>query len=167
MSHLYIIKPTQATSVTGTAITQVQQIIFQQKVESYIKIVEDHEDNMAEMFNVIHGQCTKEFINQMRTYPEYEAANDGSDMISLVQIIRKLCYRHDRKMYKPQAILFSVKALLTCLQHDSSNINYFKKMRDQKEVLTLIGINLSYEPLYKQAKGLLYPYKQIQNLTDS
>ena len=40
-------------------------------------------------------------------------------------------------------------------------------MRDQKEVLTSIGIQLSYEPLYEQAKGLLYPYKQLQHLTDA
>ena len=126
-----------------------------------------HKMNMAEIFNVIHRQCTKEFIDQIYTYPEYEAANNGSNVIPLVEIIQKIYYRHDRKIYKPQAIIFSVKALLHCLQHDSSNIDYFKKMRDQKEVLTLIGINLSYEPLYKQAKGLLYPYKQIQNLTDS
>ena len=88
-------------------------------------------------------------------------------MIYLVEIIKKIWYRHDREMYKPQAILFSVKGLLTCLQHDSSNIDYFEKMRDQKKVLTLIGINLSYEPLHEQAKGLIYPYKQLQHLTDS
>ena len=70
-------------------------------------------------------------------------------------------------MYKPQAILFSLKSLLQCLQHDSSNIDYFEKMRDQKEVLKSIGINLFFEPLYEQAKGLIYPYKQLQNLTDS
>ena len=70
-------------------------------------------------------------------------------------------------MYKPQEILFFVKGLLTCLQYDSSNINYFEKMRDQKKVLTSIRINLSYGLLYEQAKGLLYPYKQIQYLTDS
>ena len=40
-------------------------------------------------------------------------------------------------------------------------------MRDQKEVLTSIGINLFFEPLYKQAKGLIYPYKQLHNLTDA
>ena len=80
---------------------------------------------------------------------------------------QKIFYQHDRKMYKPQAILFSVKGLLTYLQHDSSNINYFKKMRGQKEVLILIGIQLSYEPLYEQAKGLLYQYKQLQHLTDA
>ena len=123
--------------------------------------------NMAEMFNVIHGQCTKEFIDQMRTYPEYVAANDASDVIALVQVIRKICYRHDREMYKPQAILFSLKSLLQCLQHDSSNIDYFEKMRDQKEVLTSIGISLFFEPLYEQAKGLIYPYKQLHNLTDA
>ena len=70
-------------------------------------------------------------------------------------------------MYKPQAILFSLKALLKCLQHDSFNIDYFEKIRDQKEVLTLIGINLFFEPLYEQAKGLLCPYKQLHNLTDA
>ena len=167
MSHLYIIEPTQATPVSGTAITRVQQIIFEQKVKSYVKRLEDHEDNMAEMFNVIHGQCTKEFIDQMRTYPEYVAANDASDVIALVQVIRKICYRHDREMYKSQAILFSLKSLLQCLQHDSSNIDYFEKMRDQKEVLTSIGISLFFEPLYEQAKGLIYPYKQLHNLTDT
>ena len=40
-------------------------------------------------------------------------------------------------------------------------------MRDQKEVLTFIGIQLSYEPLYEQVKGLLYPYKQLQHLIDA
>ena len=87
MSHLYIIKPTHATPVSGTAITKVKQIICEQKVKSYVKRVEDQLDNMAEMFNVIQGQCTNEFIDQMRIYLEYEAANNGSDVISLVQII--------------------------------------------------------------------------------
>ena len=103
----------------------------------------------------------------MCTYPEYELANDESNVISLVEIIPKICYRHDHEMCKPQAILFSVKGLCTCLQHDSSNIDYFEKMRNQKEVLTSIGIQLSYEQLYEQAKGLLYPYKQLQYLTDA
>ena len=61
-------------------------------------MLEDHEENMAEMFNVIHGQCTKEFIDQMRTYPEYGVANNQSDVISLAEIIRKICYQHDCEM---------------------------------------------------------------------
>ena len=167
MSSHYIVEPTQIIALSGLSVTQVQQLIFKQKVKSYVKRLEDHKDNMAEMFNIIHGQCTKEFIDQMRTYPKYEVANDQSDVIALSQIIRKICYLYDREMYKPRAILFSVKGLLTCLQHDSSNINYFKKMKDQKEVLRSIGIQLAYEPLYEQAKGLLYPYKQLQHLTDA
>ena len=75
MSHPYIIKPAQATPVPGTAITCVQQIIFEQEVKDYVKEKRQHKMNMVEIFNVIHGQCTKEFIDQMRTYPEYEAAN--------------------------------------------------------------------------------------------
>ena len=120
--------------------------------------------NMVEIFNVIQRQYTKEFIDQMRTYLEYD---NESNVISLVEIICKIYYQHNREIYKPQAILFSVKALINCLQHDVSNIDYFEKMRDQKEVLTSIGIQLSYKPLYKQAKGLLYPYKQLQHLTDA
>ena len=123
--------------------------------------------NMAEMFNIIHEQCTKEIIDQMRTYPEYVLANDESNVIFLAEIIRKICYQHDREMYKSQAILLSLKALINYLQHNTSNIDYFEKMRDQKEVLTSIGIQLSFEPLFEQAKGLLYPYKQLQNVTDA
>ena len=122
---------------------------------------------MVEMFNVIHGQCTKEFIDQMRTYPEYETANDKSNVISLVEIIRKICYRHDCKMYKSQAVLFSLKGLINHLQHDTSNINYWKNMGGQKDVLTSIGIKLSFKPLFKQAKGLLYPYKLLPNWTNT
>ena len=103
----------------------------------------------------------------MRTYPEYEAANDGSDVIAFTQVIQKICYQHNREMYKSQVILFSLKAVLQCLQHNSSNINYFEKMRDQKEVLTSIGTNLFFQPLYEQAKSLLYPYKQLQHLSDT
>ena len=152
---------------SGSAITRVQQIIFKQEVKDYVKEKRQHKMKMAEMFNVVHGQCTKEFIDQLCTFLEYELANDESNVISLVEIIRKICYQRDREMYKPQAILLSVKALTNCLQHDSSNIDYFEKMRDQKEVLTSIGIQLSYEPLYEQAKGLLYPQKQLQHLTDA
>ena len=99
MSHLYIIEPTQAAPSSDTAITRVQQIIFEQEVKDYVKEKRQHKMNMAEMFNVIHRQCTKEFIDQMRTYPEYELANDESNVIYLVEIIWKICYRHDRKMY--------------------------------------------------------------------
>ena len=64
----------------------------------------------------------------MRTYSEYGLVNNESDVISLTQIIREICYRQDREMYKPQAILFSVKAVNNFLQLDSSNIDYYKKI---------------------------------------
>ena len=80
----------------------------------------------------------------MHIYPKYEVANDQSDVIALAEIIRKICYQHYREMYKPQDILFSVKGLLTYLQHDSSNIGYFEKMRVQKEVLISISIQFFY-----------------------
>ena len=116
-------EPTRATPSTGSSITRVQQIIFKQEVKDHVKEKQHHKMNMAEMFNVIHGQCTKEFMDQMRTYPEYELANNESNVISLVEIIRKICYRHDRKMYKSQAIMFSLKAQINCLQHDTPNID--------------------------------------------
>ena len=40
-------------------------------------------------------------------------------------------------------------------------------MRDQKGTLTSIGVNKSFEPLFDQATGLLYPYKLLPNLTDA
>ena len=162
MATYYIVESTTATTVTW-----VQQIIFEQAVKVYVKEKQQHKMHMVEMFNTIHGQCTKEFVNQMCTYHKYEVANNHSDVIGLVKIIRKICYLHNWEMYKCQAILYSMKGLLTCLQHDSSNIYYFKKIRDQKEVLRSIGIQLAYEPLYKPAKGLLYPYKQLQHLLDT
>ena len=85
---------------------------------------------MAEMFSVMHGQCTKEFIDQMRTCLEYELANDESNVISLVEIFQKICYQHDCKINKPNAILYSVKTLINCLKHNSSHIDCFKKMRE-------------------------------------
>ena len=87
MPYYYIAKLTQVTPLSGTSITQVQQLIVEQKVKSYVKSVEDHKDDITEMFNVIHIQRTKEFINQMRIYPEYELPNDKSNVVSLVEII--------------------------------------------------------------------------------
>ena len=101
ISYHYIVETTQATLSSGLSITRVQQIIFEQKVKDHVKEKRYHKMNMAEIFNVIHGQRTKEFIDQMRTYPEYELANDESNLISLVEIICKICYQHDRAMYKP------------------------------------------------------------------
>ena len=105
MSYHYIVNPTRAAPTSGISITRVQQIIFEQKVKSYVKRVEDHEENMAEKFNVIHGQCTKEFIDQMRTYPDYNQANEESDAIKLLEIIRQISYNHDQEMYRPKVIL--------------------------------------------------------------
>ena len=99
------------------------------------------------MFNVIYGQ--------------YELVNDKSNVISLIEIFCKICYRRNCEMYKPQVILFSVKALINYLQHKLSIIDYFPNMRNQKKVFILIDIQLSYEPLYEQMKGLLYPNKQL------
>ena len=122
MSYHYIFEPTQATPSSGSSITRVQQIIFKQEVKDHVKEKRYHKMNMAEMFNVIHGQCNKKFIDQMRIYPEYELAKNESDVISLVEIIFKICYRHYRKIYKPQVILFSMKALINCPQHDASKL---------------------------------------------
>ena len=167
MSYHYIMEPTQATPSSGSSTTRVQQIIFEQEVKDFVKEKRYHKMHMAEMFNIIHGQCTNEVINQMHTYLEYVTANDESNGITLVQSIRKICYRQDREMYKLQPILFSLKRLINCLWHDTSNIDYWEKTRDQKDILTSVGINLSFEPLFEQAKGLLYPYKLLPNLTDA
>ena len=69
LSHLYIVEPTQATSASGSTITRVQQIIFEQEVKDYVKEKRQHKMNMAEIFNVIHGQCTKDFIDQAAHVP--------------------------------------------------------------------------------------------------
>ena len=68
----------------------------------------------------------------MRTYPEYVMANDESNMIFHVEIIHKICYRHDKELYNQQTILFYIKDLLACLQHDVSNIDYIDKMKKLK-----------------------------------
>ena len=102
----------------------------------------------------------------MRTYSEYFKVNNESGVIASVQAIRRICYRNNRKMYLSHAVIFSVKGLIICLQHDMTNIVYLEKMRDQKDVLIYIDIKFSYEPLYKQAKGLLYLYnKLLEHLT--
>ena len=64
-SYKYIVQPTQTTPSSGSAITRVQHIIFKQKVKDHVKEKQHRKTKMAEIFNVIHEQCTKEFINQM------------------------------------------------------------------------------------------------------
>ena len=61
------------------------------------------------MLSMDNVQSTKESIDQMGTYPEYQKANDDLDVISVVKIIRKICYRYDCNLHKSQAILFSLK----------------------------------------------------------
>ena len=80
ISYHYIVEPTQAPLSSGSSTTRVQQIIFEQDMEDFVKEKRYHKMLMAEMSNVIHGQCTNEFINQMRTYLEYKTANDESNV---------------------------------------------------------------------------------------
>ena len=87
-----ILETTQATPSSRSSITQVQQIVFEQEVKDHVKEKQYHKMNVEEMFNMIHGQCTKEFVVQMRTCLEYELAKDESNVISLVEIICKICH---------------------------------------------------------------------------
>ena len=66
----------------------------------------------------------------------------------LLETIYTIYYKHDRKIYKSQTILFSLKVLINCQQHNMTNINYWEKMRDKRDVITSIGITLSFEPLF-------------------
>ena len=167
VSYHYIVEPTQATPSSGTAITQVQHIIFEQEVKDYVKEKRHHKRNMAEMYNVIHGQCTKEFIDQMRTYPDYNQANEESDAIKLLKIIKQISYNHDREMYRPRAILLSLKSLLSCQQHDMTNIDYYEELSNLKAVLASLGVQLAFQPLQEQAKEIVCPHKKFENLNPS
>ena len=67
MPHHYIVEPTQASATASW----IEEINFEQEVKDYVKDKQHNKKYMGEMYNVIHGQCTKEFINQMRMYPDY------------------------------------------------------------------------------------------------
>ena len=151
MSYHYIVKPTQATPSSETAIMQVQNIIFEQEVKDYVKDKRHNKKYMGEMYNVIHGQCTKEFNDQMRMYPAYNQANEESDAIKVLKIIKQISYNHDQEMCRLKAILLllSLKSILSCQQHDMtmSNIDYCKELTDRKAVLTSMGVQLAFQPL--------------------
>ena len=68
----YIVQPVQASGIC----TWVIQIIFEQEVKDYLKERRQNKTYMAEMYNIIHRQCTKEFIDQMQMYPEYVKTNE-------------------------------------------------------------------------------------------
>ena len=68
MSYIYIKQPIE---VTGSQATKGKEIIFEQEVKDSVKEEQYQKRNMAEMLNIIHGQCTKKFIDQIRTYPNY------------------------------------------------------------------------------------------------
>ena len=81
--HHYIVEPTQAS----TTASQIKEIIFEQEMKDYIKDKRHHKRNMAEMYNVIHRQCTKELTGQMHTHSEDNQANEESDAIELLKKI--------------------------------------------------------------------------------
>ena len=163
MSYHYIVQPTQASAT----LSWMEEIIFEQEVKDYVRDKQHNKKYMEEMYNIIHWQCTKELIDQMRTYPNYNQANEESDAIKLLRIIKQISYNHDQEIYRPKAILLSFKSLLNCQQHDMTSIDYYKELNNLKTMLASMGVQLAFQPLQVQAKEIVCPHKKFENLDPS
>ena len=101
----------------------------------------------------------------MCTYLNYNQANQEYDAIKLLEIIKQISQNHNKEMYRSKAIQLSFKSLINCQQHDMTNIDYYKELRNNKAVLTSIVVQLAFQPLQEQ--DFVCPHKKLENLDPS
>ena len=63
----------------------------------------------SELCSVVHGQCTDAMKQKIQVQAGYQLASDESDLIGLMQIIKKICYNYQAEQYPP---LSTVRALV-------------------------------------------------------
>ena len=94
-----------------TSTTDVDKEIFKVEVSRYMKRRNRQRANLESAFTLILGQCTDLTCMQLEGLPNWDAVDDGSDVIKLLKTVKSLSHQTTNQKYHPLFLYMAKKSV--------------------------------------------------------
>ena len=112
-----------------------QKAIWSKEYDQYVKKRERYADYKGKVFTTIIGQCTKAMRNRVEAAENFETAEDDSDVIILLMIIKDLAFNASDLKYPHMRAAQAWKDLVLARQQDNEDIvDYYRRFLNLVEI---------------------------------
>lgn len=120
------------------------------KFAEYEKRKETRRVNSQRIYPVITGQCSPALMARIEAHEDYEGANNDSDVIELLRIIRQCINQKATRRNKFHAITVAYTELMACRQgQKQAPRDYYDTYMQKVDTLIDLGGDLSMSPLFQ------------------
>ena len=127
----------------GTSNTTFNSLMLGKDLDIYVKRVDVYNQNKAEMYSKVIGQCTDALRAKLEADKNYTTYNTNGDVVSLLNLIRTLAYDYESERYPFLALHSSLKSFYAHSQKaHESNDQYRESFQGAKEVVEHCGAEL-------------------------
>ena len=124
----------------GTSNTTFNSLMLGKGLDIYVKRVDVYNQNKAEMYSKVIGQCTDALRAKLEADANYTSYNTNGDVVSLLNLIRTLAYDYESERYPFLALHSSLKSFYAHSQKaHESNDQYRESFQGAKEVVEHCG----------------------------
>ena len=150
-------KTTEPPSSLATNATDVDKDFFKVDVSKYIKRRNRPRENLESSFTLILGKCNKLTQIKLEVLTTWEAVDDRSDVIKLINMVKSLSHQTTDQNYHPLS-LYMAKQIMYRLHQgpDTTNTQLAKKIKEIVEVIEEIGGTINVDTKRVEDKLTVY-----------
>lgn len=112
---------------------------------------------MEALLMAAKGQCSRELIQQLKSYPAHKTSCEKPDALGLMKLVESIVLNQYRECYQPLAILEALRNYLQCFQGERKEQAYFGRLHAARQMLRMLSVRITFDPLTAMAKTMLYP----------
>ena len=125
--------------------------IWSKDYDWYKRKVENYDDHKAKVFTLVYGRCDKAVKNRVETDSGYEEAEEKSDVVALLKIIKTIVSDANEKKYPALQAAMAWKDLCRAFQKDNEElIDYYHRFVALVERVELEYGNIDPEGVAKK-----------------
>ena len=132
-------KTKQVINKDGEAFVEYQ-IVLKEYVSRRTRL----EDNLQQLFDVIHGQCSPSMRQKLEGDSKFKTIKETADSIDLLKLIEKICYSYQPHEYPPLSSWEALDKLSKNTQpYETSEADFYIKIKTMVEVCKASGVNFA------------------------
>jgi hypothetical protein len=108
-------------------IDPLDELIFKEKVKEYVTRCSTLESNMAAIWSVTYGQCTRAMRDKLEAHADYESSYQSKKCIWLFATIRGINLKFDQTRYAHLALVEAFQHVLSLKQTAGQTVNEFSR----------------------------------------
>jgi hypothetical protein len=106
---------------------EADELIFKEEIKQYVNCCAVLKDNLAAIWSVAIGQCTKTMKAKLESLQEYEQKHTGYDCNWLLKSILSITLQFDRRRYGYLTLMEAQQRFLTCKQAPSQTVEAYQQ----------------------------------------